>query len=92
MEIQGERSISELSRALESVGLVARTFRIPTHRLCNNHLPAILHWADSHFVVLVSIQNDQYELHDPDKGWCLLPFGEFSEHYSGVAIVVQELR
>ena len=54
-------------------------------------LPAILHWAGKHFVVLVGWNRGQVEVFDPGFGPMKLALSEFEEHFSGTALLFENL-
>lgn len=74
--------LMEHARAL---GFVARPMRAEIGSLPKIALPAILHWDLNHFVVL-SKAGRRAEIFDPAKGIILLEWGEFSRHYTGIAL------
>ena len=50
-------------------------------------LPAILHWAKKHFVVLVGWNRGKAEVFDPGAGRLKLAISEFEKHFSGTALL-----
>jgi ATP-binding cassette, subfamily B, bacterial CvaB/MchF/RaxB len=73
----------------DRIGLTPRAVKLPLGELANLHVPAVLHWDMSHYVVLERIKGEKALIHNPDgrSGW--MPLTEVSNHFTGVAL---ELR
>lgn len=46
------------------------------------HIPSILFWNTSHFVVLATIEHPHFVVHDPAKGIMRCSYAAFRRHYS----------
>ncbi|MBV5262184.1 peptidase domain-containing ABC transporter, partial [Synechococcus moorigangaii CMS01] len=68
------------------LGLGSRAVRCELDELRELRTPAILHWDMSHFVVLRSASRNRVEIYDPARGRVVLPLGEASHHFTGVAL------
>jgi ATP-binding cassette subfamily B protein RaxB len=78
-----------LMRLADQLGLSARALRVELGALRDLHLPAIVHWDLTHFVVLQSVSRRGVVVHDPTYGRRSLTIDEFSDHFTGVVL---ELR
>jgi len=77
------RSLIEFAGQLK---LACRPLRIELSHLSKLHLPAILHWDMSHFVVLKAANRKEIVVHDPACGERRLTLTEASKHLTGVAV------
>lgn len=86
----GLRSLMQMS---EAVGLQARALRVEIPALTDVSLPAILHWDQSHYVVLASVRigvsGKVYEIFDPASGRRLLSEVELSRSFTGVLVEIE---
>ncbi|MBX9732308.1 MAG: peptidase domain-containing ABC transporter [Sphingomonas sp.] len=73
----------------DKIGLTPRAVKLPLEQLPNLHVPAILHWDLSHYVVLERVNGGKALIHNPDGRSTWMAIGEVSNHFSGVAL---ELR
>jgi ATP-binding cassette subfamily B protein RaxB len=73
----------------DRVGLATRAIKLPLEQLENLHVPAVLHWDMSHYVVLERIERGKALIHNPDGRSTWMPLAELSPHFTGVAL---ELR
>lgn len=76
-------------RMAHDLGFVTRPLRLEINELCQLNKPCILHWDLNHFVVLKRITAHHVFIHDPSHGECKLTFGEFSDHFTGVALELE---
>jgi ATP-binding cassette subfamily B protein len=76
-------SLLGISEAAEKIGFRTTGAKIRLEQLKRLDLPAILHWNQSHFVVLSSIRNNRYQIADPAKGIIVYKEHEFSENWIG---------
>jgi ATP-binding cassette subfamily B protein RaxB len=73
----------------ERMGLAGRPLRLEPASLARLHLPAVLHWDMTHFVVLKRVRRDgSIDVHDPARGPHRLTGAEVSQHFTGVALEV----
>ena len=77
------RALIQMASHLE---LVSRPLRFELEHLRQLHLPAILHWDMSHFVVLKSVTRKGITIIDPAAGEKSLTLPEASKHVTGVAL------
>ena len=80
------RSLIEIA---DRMGLASRPVKVSLEKLGNLHMPAILHWDMSHYVVLERVRNGKALIHNPEGVTLWLSFDEVSPHFTGVAL---ELR
>ena len=78
--------LNDLMRQAQSLDLATRPLRVELDDLCNLHLPCILHWDFSHFVVLKKVSRGKVQIHDPAVGCRVLAFEELSKHFTGVCL------
>lgn len=76
-------SLRNLCHAAHSLGLAARPVKVSQRNLEQIPLPAILHWDDKHWVVLVEIQAERVRIADPAVALEWLPRKELEEHWNG---------
>ncbi|MCG8316078.1 MAG: peptidase domain-containing ABC transporter [Pseudomonadales bacterium] len=66
--------------------LQGRALKVEIEELEKIRLPTIIHWEFNHFVVLVGINKDGYQVLDPSCGPRKIKRNEFSEKYTGIAL------
>ena len=75
-------SMLGLADAAESIGLKTVGAKLSLEQLLNDApLPAIIHWNQYHFVVLVSATKSKFVIADPAKGIIKLTKDEFSTQW-----------
>ena len=76
-------SLLGVAEAAESIGFRAVGVKLTIEQLMNDApLPAIIHWNQSHFVVLYGIKtNSQFYMADPAAGLITLSREEFEKHW-----------
>lgn len=67
-------SLLDISEVAKRIGFIPTAYSTRVELLENFDLPAILHWNQHHFVVLVEINNSVYHIADPARG--MLKFNE----------------
>jgi ATP-binding cassette, subfamily B, bacterial CvaB/MchF/RaxB len=77
------RALIEVAAHLK---LASRAVRFELGQLRQLHLPVILHWDMSHFVVLKSVTTRGIVVHDPAFGKRVFSINEASKHLTGVAL------
>jgi ATP-binding cassette, subfamily B, bacterial CvaB/MchF/RaxB len=82
-------ALRSLMSMADRLGLAPRAVKVPLEALEHLHLPAVLHWNLSHYVVLEKVERGRALIHDPDRGTKWLRLDEVSDHFTGVAL---ELR
>ncbi len=78
-------SLQGIRRGAASLGLVVRTAKVSTRRLDDMPLPAMLHWANSHWVVVYAADAEQVWIADPAHGRRRLTRSELESTWSGYA-------
>ncbi len=78
--------LQDLIRASSDFGFLSRPLRIEMEDMKHLKLPCILHWDLDHFIVLKSIKNDKFVIHDPKSGKQVLNKEAVSKHFTGVAL------
>jgi ABC-type bacteriocin/lantibiotic exporter with double-glycine peptidase domain len=84
----GRTSVSELVRSLNELGLFAQAVLLPIQNFAKLHVPAILHWRGSHFVVAVTNQVGEVMIFDPPRTPVVLGQGALAQSYGGIAVLV----
>lgn len=74
-------SLYGISDTAEKIGFRSRGVTLTIEQLKKINLPAILHWAQNHFVVLISIKKKSIKIADPEKGILSYSFDEFSKYW-----------
>lgn len=93
IELRQKYSISSqgvtLKMLIEVAGglnLSARALQLELEDTKQLQLPCILHWDMNHFVVLTSVSDKKYTIHDPAIGKRVLNQKEFAKHFTGIAL------
>ena len=82
-------TLIDLVRIARALDFEADAFRIDLGNLRELSLPCILHWDFNHFVVLESVDKSSITINDPAQGKCALTIQEFSDRFTGVALVLR---
>lgn len=82
-------ALKSLIGTADRMGLAPRAVKLPLDKLQNLHLPAILHWDMSHYVVLEQVSRGRALIHNPEGRSRWIVLDEVSKHFTGVAL---ELR
>lgn len=82
-------ALKSLIGTADRMGLTTRAVKLPLDQLQNLHLPAILHWDMSHYVVLEQVSRGRALIHNPEGRSRWIALNEVSKHFTGVAL---ELR
>lgn len=78
-------SFLDLSYAAEQIGFRAIALRVPLEDLLYKiPLPCIIHWKQSHFVVVFKVKNDKIYISDPAKGRISYDLQTFKEKWLAV--------
>jgi len=75
-----------IARAAELHGLEVDAVECPAEELKNYTAPGILFWKKNHFVVLEGFKKNQVFINDPAIGRIQIPFQEFKDSFSNIAI------
>jgi ATP-binding cassette subfamily B protein len=74
-------SLLGISETAEKIGFRTRGVQISLEKLLTVPLPAILHWDQSHFVVLISLNKTKAVIADPSIGIICYKTEEFRRHW-----------
>jgi len=75
-------SLLGISETAEKIGLRTRGAQIGFNKLQNVPLPAILHWNQNHFVVLISVSKGYAKVADPGRGIITYKKSEFMQYWA----------
>jgi ATP-binding cassette subfamily B protein len=76
-------SFLDISDACESISLRTKCIKIDLDTLQTIPLPCIIHWKDSHFIVVYKTTKKQVFVSDPAKGLLKYSVNDFKEGWSG---------
>lgn len=74
-------SLLGISETAEKIGFRTRGAQINFDKLQTAPLPAILHWNQNHFVVLVAVNKRNAKIADPGRGLVSYPKDEFLQYW-----------
>ncbi len=80
---------SNVVRAAQRYGLVAKGMRLQPEQLFAQRLPLIVFWEFNHFVVVEGRKGNRVYLNDPATGPRQVSFDEFDKSFTGVALVME---
>ena len=75
-------SLLSISETAEKIGFRTRGVRISYTQLTEIILPCILHWDQSHFVVLINISKNKAKIADPGTGITTYTHADFLKHWN----------
>ncbi len=81
-------NLNQLMRHAQALGFATRPLRLELEEMNQLQLPCMLHWELNHFVVLTKVSADRITILDPAVGKRVIPFGEVSKKFTGVALEV----
>jgi len=76
-------SLLGISDAAEKIGFRSLGVKLSAQQLKDAEMPCILHWRQTHFVVLYKIKNHKYYLADPASGLVTLEEADFARAWLG---------
>ncbi|MFL9584465.1 peptidase domain-containing ABC transporter [Stenotrophomonas sp. AB1(2024)] len=79
-------SLAQIIGIAEKMHLMSRPLRLELEHVGELQLPCILHWDLNHFVVLARVGKRGLTVLDPACGKRTMPIGEFSRHFTGIAL------
>jgi ATP-binding cassette, subfamily B, bacterial CvaB/MchF/RaxB len=79
-------TLHDIVRVASQLGLSTRALRAEMPSLKELHLPCILHWDHSHFVVLTRVTNRTMTIHDPALGRRKVTAEEVSRRFTGIVL------
>ena len=75
-------SFSDLSYAAENIGLRTLSVKATVQDLYDKiPLPCIIHWADSHFIIIYKVKRDKIFVSDPAKGLIQHSYSNFQKNW-----------
>ncbi|KLT68261.1 peptidase domain-containing ABC transporter [Flavobacterium sp. ABG] len=74
-------SFLDLSDACEAISLRTKSVKVDFSVLQTIPLPCIVHWKESHFIVVYKITQKQVCVSDPAKGLCKYSYESFQEDW-----------
>jgi ATP-binding cassette subfamily B protein len=78
-------TLKAISHAASELGLAARALKVSLRNLPQMPLPAIIHWAGNHWMVLFDVSEKFVRVADPATGLRRIPRAEFDQKWSGYA-------
>ena len=82
-------NLKQLTEYAAMLSLNSRAVKLEPEHLGEVKLPAILHWDMQHFVVLSRVSKREITINDPAIGERKLSWGEFNQHFTGIALELQ---
>ncbi|PZE13342.1 peptidase domain-containing ABC transporter [Pseudomonas sp. 57B-090624] len=79
-------TLLEIVQVAMQLGMQARPLKIENNEIDSLKLPALLHWKNSHYVVLRELRAGKFCIHDPASGVVNLSREEFSIFFTGAAL------
>ena len=79
-------TLAGINNMAMQLGMQTRALSLDLDELANLKTPCILHWEFNHFVVLISVKNNRFVLHDPARGRRTVGLAEMSGAFTGVAL------
>jgi ATP-binding cassette, subfamily B, bacterial CvaB/MchF/RaxB len=79
-------TLHDLVGIASTMRLATRAVRADLPHLKRLHLPCMLHWDHSHFVVLTAVGRRRIVIHDPAVGRRSVPVQEVSKRFTGVVL------
>jgi ATP-binding cassette, subfamily B, bacterial CvaB/MchF/RaxB len=79
-------TLHDLVGIASTMRLATRAVRADLPHLKRLHLPCMLHWDHSHFVVLTAVGRRRMVIHDPAVGRRSVPVQELSRRFTGVVL------
>lgn len=70
-----------ISDAAKKIGFETAAVRIDIEQISQITFPCILHWDQTHFVVLYKIKKNRFYIADPNKGLITYFIDEFKKHW-----------
>jgi len=77
---------SNVRRAAEKYGLVAKAYKRELDELWEMNWPIIVFWEFNHFLVVEGVRDDRVYLNDPATGRRTVTLREFDRSFTGIAL------
>lgn len=78
--------LNEILACAEACDLQGRALRLEMEQIRQLTCPAILHWDNQHFVVIVKVLRKGIIIHDPAAGRLTLSWASVNRHFTGIAL------
>ncbi|MGZ9815643.1 peptidase domain-containing ABC transporter [Peribacillus simplex] len=85
---RGGYSFLNLVQIATKKKMEAQAYQVNIEQIHSLILPVILHWEDTHFVILERVTKKHYKIVDPAKGKMKLSQDEFQRKFTGYALAV----
>ena len=82
-------ALKTLISVADRLGFSSRAVKLPLEEVGNLHMPAVLHWDMTHYVVLERMKGGKALVHNPAGHSKWYSHNELSKHFTGIAL---ELR
>ncbi|MEO1375528.1 MAG: peptidase domain-containing ABC transporter, partial [Cyanobacteria bacterium J06635_10] len=82
-------SLRALASAAENVGFATRPVKATLEKFAEQSLPAIAHWEGNHFIVVYEINKKHVIVGDPARGQKSLTHKEFTDGWTGYALLLR---
>ncbi len=79
-------TLNDICRAANEIGFDAMAVKVSGRNMDQLNLPAIIHWQNNHWVVLISQNKQQMQIADPAKRIHWINRDEFENSWTGYAI------
>ena len=77
---------SNILKAARHYGMEAKGYNKEPAKLVDMHLPLVIHWNFSHFLVLEGMGKNKYHLNDPVSGRRSVTEEEFNQSFTGIVL------
>lgn len=81
-------TLAGLNGMAVQLGMSSRPLSLELDEMGILKTPCVLHWDFNHFVVLVSVKNNKFVLHDPARGRRTVGLAELSQYFTGVVLEI----
>jgi ATP-binding cassette, subfamily B, bacterial CvaB/MchF/RaxB len=87
VSLQGA-TLGSIAKCCKGLGLSTRAVRCDVQELRKLRTPCVLHWRFNHFVVLESVTQDSFVVHDPARGIVKETLAVVGDAFTGIALEV----
>ena len=85
-------TLNDLCHAGEKLGLLPKAVKLSFRNLNNIQTPAIIHWQNDHWIVLIRISKDYLEIADPASCTQRITAEQFEIDWTGYAVLFDEVE